>query len=298
MAACGAARLIPAWSRVLSYFEASAGNSRLLIRACVAIFFPPVSKDQRTHEDRICWPFVRVPVSGAGVPLTLRCQCIADHGTVGIIEGAAHSMDGQAVRDIVSCGNKVVGTPTIWMTSDGMILPMEFEFAVVPAANVVFVFIQYFLAVSLYLTLIESPYQKRYVHPYSVLRLALLKALFTETSDYDRIIQVGKDVHHLWFALRAWRGVDPEGYFGDLGSWVEKRMEELGIDSAGIDSAMSRLVMTDSNSFASTNLAKSGRLRREDCWQSSTKLAPAVLPSRAKRRPGRMIKLPATQQSR
>ncbi|KAJ5035637.1 uncharacterized protein L3040_008102 [Drepanopeziza brunnea f. sp. 'multigermtubi'] len=169
------------------------------------------------QSDRICWPFVRVPVSGAGVPLTL-----------------------------------VYG-------------------------------------------LLYPPYSAANALQIMVLSVS---ALFTETSDYDRIIQVGKDVHHLWFALRAWRGVDPEGYFGDLGSWVEKRMEELGIDSAGIDSAMSRLVMTDSNSFASTNLAKSGRLRREDCWQSSTKLAPAVLPSRAKRRPGRMIKLPATQQSR
>ena len=33
----------------------------------------------------------------------------------------------------------------------------------------------------------------------------------------------------MWFALKAWRGEDPEGYFGALGDWAEKRMKELFI---------------------------------------------------------------------
>jgi len=37
--------------------------------------------------------------------------------------------------------------------------------------------------------------------------------------------------------LREWRGDDPEGYFGDLGAWAERKMKELGVDLA-----MSRIV--------------------------------------------------------
>jgi hypothetical protein len=43
-------------------------------------------------------------------------------------EGTAHLMNSQAIKDIISFGNKVV--PTTWMTS--------MEFAVVPAGYVVF----------------------------------------------------------------------------------------------------------------------------------------------------------------
>ncbi|KAE8440664.1 hypothetical protein EG329_006843 [Mollisiaceae sp. DMI_Dod_QoI] len=42
--------------------------------------------------------------------------------------------------------------------------------------------------------------------------------------------KAGKDARHLWFVLREWRGNDPEGYFGDLGAWAERRMKELGVD--------------------------------------------------------------------
>ncbi|KAF8850149.1 hypothetical protein BDZ45DRAFT_603270 [Acephala macrosclerotiorum] len=52
------------------------------------------------------------------------------------------------------------------------------------------------------------------------------------TPNYERIIQAGKDARHLWFALREWRADDPEGYFGNLGAWAERRVKELGIDSA------------------------------------------------------------------
>ncbi|TVY33320.1 hypothetical protein LOCC1_G008119 [Lachnellula occidentalis] len=56
------------------------------------------------------------------------------------------------------------------------------------------------------------------------------KVLFDQAPDYERAIQAGKDARHLWFALREWRGDDSEGYFGDLGLWAEKRMEELRVD--------------------------------------------------------------------
>ena len=48
--------------------------------------------------------------------------------------------------------------------------------------------------------------------------------------DYEKVIRAGKDARHLWFALRDWRGDDPEAYFGELGAWAEKRMKELGVD--------------------------------------------------------------------
>lgn len=58
------------------------------------------------------------------------------HHTVGAdeaivkVEGTAHLMDSQAVKDIASLGNKVV--PTTWMACSGQVLPMEL--AVVPVA--------------------------------------------------------------------------------------------------------------------------------------------------------------------
>ncbi len=53
------------------------------------------------------------------------------------------------------------------------------------------------------------------------------EVLFNLAPNYKRAIQAGKD---LWFVLREWRGNDPEGYFGDLGAWAERRMKELGVD--------------------------------------------------------------------
>ncbi|EFY89304.1 hypothetical protein J3458_018759 [Metarhizium acridum] len=57
-----------------------------------------------------------------------------------------------------------------------------------------------------------------------------LEALFLEAPDYKRTIRAGKDARHLWFALRDWRGDDPEDYFGHLGAWAEKRIKELGVN--------------------------------------------------------------------
>ena len=55
------------------------------------------------------------------------------------------------------------------------------------------------------------------------------QALFNYAPDYEHAIRAGKDARHLWFALREWRGDDPEGYFGNLGAWAETRMKELCI---------------------------------------------------------------------
>ncbi|KAL7924854.1 3-hydroxybutyryl-CoA dehydratase [Trichoderma austrokoningii] len=55
-----------------------------------------------------------------------------------------------------------------------------------------------------------------------------VKALFSNAPDFERSIKSGKDARHLWFALRNWRGDEPEKYFGDLGAWAEERMKELG----------------------------------------------------------------------
>ncbi|UKZ67460.1 uncharacterized protein TrAtP1_008619 [Trichoderma atroviride] len=55
------------------------------------------------------------------------------------------------------------------------------------------------------------------------------EALFSNAPDFKRSIKAGRDLRHLWFALRDWRGDDPEKYFGDLGAWAEQRMRELGV---------------------------------------------------------------------
>lgn len=56
---------------------------------------------------------------------------------------------------------------------------------------------------------------------------ALFQKLFEDSPEYYRAIMAGKDARHLWFALQEWRGEDPEGYFGALGTWAEARMKKL-----------------------------------------------------------------------
>lgn len=56
------------------------------------------------------------------------------------------------------------------------------------------------------------------------------QALFLHAPHFEHTIKMGKDARHLWFALRDWRGDNPEDYFGALGSWAEKRMGELSVD--------------------------------------------------------------------
>ncbi|KAF1817608.1 hypothetical protein P152DRAFT_487427 [Eremomyces bilateralis CBS 781.70] len=53
------------------------------------------------------------------------------------------------------------------------------------------------------------------------------KILFDEVPDYEYVINAGKDACHLWFALRDWRGRDLEGYFGNIGPWAERRVNEI-----------------------------------------------------------------------
>ncbi|KAI9815418.1 MAG: hypothetical protein M1832_005488 [Thelocarpon impressellum] len=71
--------------------------------------------------------------------LTLCLYLQHRHHTVGTdeavvkIEGTAHLMNSQAVKDIVSFGNKVV--PTTWMASSGKVLPMEFAVVLATAAT-------------------------------------------------------------------------------------------------------------------------------------------------------------------
>jgi len=45
--------------------------------------------------------------------------------------------------------------------------------------------------------------------------------------EHKTAIRAGKEARFLWFALRDWSREDPEGYFGGLGMWAERRMEEL-----------------------------------------------------------------------
>ncbi|KAJ6494847.1 hypothetical protein C8R47DRAFT_974143 [Mycena vitilis] len=47
------------------------------------------------------------------------------------------------------------------------------------------------------------------------------------TPNYIPAIKAGKDARHIWFALKFWRGADPENFFGDLGTWADRRWEEL-----------------------------------------------------------------------
>ncbi|XDG01789.1 hypothetical protein ABKA04_001404 [Annulohypoxylon sp. FPYF3050] len=56
-----------------------------------------------------------------------RHHTLAANEAVVKVEGTAHLMDDQAMKDIISFGNKVV--PTTWMTSGSEVLPMEFTTA-------------------------------------------------------------------------------------------------------------------------------------------------------------------------
>lgn len=56
-----------------------------------------------------------------------------------------------------------------------------------------------------------------------------VKVLFEEAPNYEEVIKSGKYARHLWFALRAWRGNDPEEYFGNLRAWAAMRRKESGV---------------------------------------------------------------------
>lgn len=56
-----------------------------------------------------------------------------------------------------------------------------------------------------------------------------MQSLFDQAPNYEQALQGGEDARHLWNALEVWRGTDPEGYFGVLGLWAEKRMKEVRV---------------------------------------------------------------------
>ncbi len=40
-------------------------------------------------------------------------------------------------------------------------------------------------------------------------------------------IRAEKDARHLWFALKMLEGYDPEDFFGEVGAWVERILDEM-----------------------------------------------------------------------
>jgi hypothetical protein len=55
-------------------------------------------------------------------------------------------------------------------------------------------------------------------------KLKEAKVLGEQAPQYIEAIKAGKDARHIWFALKSWRGDDPEQYFGTLASWAEERL--------------------------------------------------------------------------
>lgn len=54
-----------------------------------------------------------------------------------------------------------------------------------------------------------------------------MQSLYEAAPDFKRAILRGKDARYLWFALRNWRGDEPENFFGSLGEWADRRMVEI-----------------------------------------------------------------------
>jgi len=59
------------------------------------------------------------------------------------------------------------------------------------------------------------------------------QALFNLAPDYERAIRAGRDAMHIWMMFKKWREEDAEVYFGDLGSWADKRLLELKMIESG-----------------------------------------------------------------
>ena len=49
-----------------------------------------------------------------------------------------------------------------------------------------------------------------------------VKRLYQKSQDFEEGIKAGRQLRHLWFALRDWRGGDSELFFGELGDWAEE----------------------------------------------------------------------------
>ncbi|KAK4229195.1 hypothetical protein QBC38DRAFT_535203 [Podospora fimiseda] len=56
-----------------------------------------------------------------------------------------------------------------------------------------------------------------------------VQELYRDALGYETVIRAGKDFRYLWYALRDWRGGDSEEYFGKLGTWAEKLMQDRGL---------------------------------------------------------------------
>lgn len=61
-----------------------------------------------------------------------------------------------------------------------------------------------------------SSWAKRYVND-----------LFDFSPRYKTAIMAGKDIRHLWYALKDWRGKDSIDFFGGLAEWAKERMEAI-----------------------------------------------------------------------
>ncbi|MCJ1240575.1 hypothetical protein MMC14_008579 [Varicellaria rhodocarpa] len=59
--------------------------------------------------------------------------------------------------------------------------------------------------------------------------LSFSQNLYHYAPEYETAIRAGKDVRHLWFVLRDWRGGNSEKFFGTLGVWADERLKELGV---------------------------------------------------------------------
>ncbi|KAJ6510386.1 hypothetical protein C8R45DRAFT_387503 [Mycena sanguinolenta] len=53
------------------------------------------------------------------------------------------------------------------------------------------------------------------------------ESLRRETPAYLDSIRLGRDARKIWFTLKAWRGEEPERYYGKLGAWAEDRLSQF-----------------------------------------------------------------------
>lgn len=65
----------------------------------------------------------------------------------------------------------------------------------------------------------------------TLIYLLKLQVLFDRAPNYRDSIRAGEDARYLWFALRDWRGDDPEDYFGALGALAEKKLKAFKLQS-------------------------------------------------------------------
>ncbi|KAJ7459726.1 hypothetical protein FB451DRAFT_557131 [Mycena latifolia] len=67
----------------------------------------------------------------------------------------------------------------------------------------------------------------KYVAEYESYAKHYFKILHERAPEYIPVVKAGTDARHIWFTLKAWRDEGPEEYFGRLGSWADRRWQEL-----------------------------------------------------------------------